>query len=101
MGGDGPVEAVLTDLATAPIPEPLKKTLAFLKKVTLEHAQVTAADVKILLDAGVSRQQVKDALNVAWCFNVITRLADTFQFAVGPRAAFDVGAKMLLTRGYR
>ena len=99
--GDGPVEAVLADLATAPIPEPLKKTLVFLKKVTREHASVTAADVKILLDAGVSRQQVRDALNVAWCFNVITRLADTFQFAVGPRAAFDVGAKMLLTRGYR
>jgi alkylhydroperoxidase family enzyme len=99
--GDGPVEAVLADLATAPIPEPLKKTLAFLKKVTQAHDQVTAADVKVLLDAGVSKQQVKDALNVAWCFNVITRLADTFQFEVGPRAAFDVGAKMLLTRGYR
>ena len=99
--GDGAVEAVLADLATAPIPEPLKKTLVFLKKVTREHAQVSAADVKVLLAAGVSKQQVKDALNVAWCFNVITRLADTFQFEVGPRAAFDVGAKMLLTRGYR
>jgi alkylhydroperoxidase family enzyme len=99
--GDGPVEAVLADLATAPIPEPLRKTLAFLKKVTREHEQVTAADVKVLLAAGVSKQQVKDALNVAWCFNVITRLADTFQFEVGPRSAFEVGAKMLLTRGYR
>ena len=101
MGGDGPVEAVLNDLATAPIPEPLKKTLAFLRKVTREHEAVTARDVEALLAAGVSKQQVKDALNVAWCFNVITRLADAFEFEVGPRAAFDVGAKMLLTRGYR
>jgi alkylhydroperoxidase family enzyme len=99
--GVGPVEAVLRDLATAPIPEPLKKTLGFLKKVTREHEQVNVADVKVLLAAGVSKQQIKDALNVAWCFNVITRLADAFQFEVGPRAAFDVGAKMLLTRGYR
>lgn len=99
--GDGPVEAVLADLATAPIPEPLKQTLAFLRKVTREHEAIGAADIKALLAAGVTKQQIKDALDVAWCFNVITRLADTFQFAVGPRSAFDVGAKMLLSRGYR
>jgi alkylhydroperoxidase family enzyme len=97
--GDGPVEAVLADLAAAPIAEPLKKTLAFLQKVT--RGQVTAADVTELRAAGVSKQQIEDALNVAWCFNVITRLADTFQFAIPSRAAFDVSAKMLLTRGYR
>jgi hypothetical protein len=90
---------VLADVETAPISEALKKTLVFLAKVT--RSSVTAADVKVLLAAGVTKQQVKDALNVAWCFNVITRLADTFKFEVGPRAAFDVGAKMLLTRGYR
>lgn len=99
--GDGPVEAVLNDLATAPIPEPLRATLAFLRKVTREHEAVTPADVRALLALGVSKQQVRDALNVAWCFNVITRLADTFQFEVGPRSAFEVGAKMLLSRGYR
>ena len=99
--GDGPVEAVLIDLATAPIPEPLRATLAFLRKVTREHASVTPEDIRSLLALGVTKQQVRDALNVAWCFNVITRLADTFEFEVGPRAAFDVGAKMLLSRGYR
>ena len=99
MLGDAAVEAVLADVATAPIAEPLKKTLAFLEKVTRD--QVTSADVKALIAAGVSKQQIKDALNVAWCFNVITRLADTFQFAIPSRAAFEVSAKMLLTRGYR
>ena len=34
-------------------------------------------------------------------FNVIDRLADTFEFHVGPDAAFEAGARHLLTRGYR
>jgi len=62
---------------------------------------VTADDVRRLLELGVTRRQIEDALNVGFAFNVITRLADTFEFEVGPPAAFDAGAKMLLTRGYK
>lgn len=99
--GDSAVDAVLADLATAPIGEPLRATLGFLKKVTREHGSVTADDVQPLIALGVTRQQIDDALMVAWAFNVITRLADTFEFHVGPRSAFDAGAKHLLARGYK
>lgn len=92
--------AVLADLASAPIPEPLRATLAFLRKVTRDHGAVDAADVKALLALGVTRAQIEDALNVCFAFNTITRLADTFAFEVGTRAFFDVGADMLLKRGY-
>lgn len=95
------MDAVVADLATAPIGEPLRATLAFLKKVTRDHGNVTAADVQPLIELGVTRAQIEDALMVAWCFNVITRLADTFEFHVGPRSAFDAGAKHLLGRGYK
>src|SRR5687768_5854997 len=98
--GNSKVDAVLADLATAPIEEKLRATLAFLRKVTRDHGSVTAADVKPLLALGVTKQGVKDALNVSYCFNVITRLADTFCFHVGPQSGFDVSAKMLLSRGY-
>lgn len=54
-----------------------------------------------MIAAGVMRSQIDDALLVAWAFNVITRLADTFELHVGPRAAFDASAKFLLGRGYR
>lgn len=91
---------MLADYTTAPISEALRATLGLLRKVTRDHANVTADDLRAVLAAGVSKQQIRDALNVAWAFNVITRLADAFEFEVGPRAAFDVGAKMLLTRGY-
>jgi alkylhydroperoxidase family enzyme len=99
--GQDIVDAVLANVETAPIAEPLRATLRFLRKVTLQHEALTRDDIDVLLDAGVTPRQIEDALDVAFAFNVITRLADTFEFEVGPRAAFDVGAKHLLSRGYK
>lgn len=98
MGTDK-VDAVIKDIATAPIDDKLRATLLFLAKVTRET--VEAKDVEGLFAIGVTRSQIKDALGVAWCFNVITRLADTFKFEVGSQASFDASAKSLLTRGYK
>lgn len=92
---------MLADLATAPIAERLRATLGLLRKVTRDHAAVTPDDMRAVLAAGVTRSQLEDALNVAFAFNVITRLADTFRFAIGSRAAFDAAAKHLLARGYK
>jgi len=99
--GNAKVDAVIADVATAPITEGLRATLGLLKKVTQAHGDVTAKDIEPLLALGVTRSQIEDALAVCWCFNVITRLADTFQFEVGPQAAFDASAKALLGRGYK
>lgn len=95
------MKAVLDNLDTAEIGEPLRATLRFLAKVTKQHADVSAEDIRTLKAAGVTRGQIEDALLVGWAFNVITRLADTFEFEVGPDAAFDSSAKTLLTRGYK
>ena len=100
MLGEETVQAVLADLETAPIAEPLRATLRFLRTVTLEHARVTADDVRPLLALGVTRAQIEEALNVCFAFNVITRLADTFNFELRTREAADAGADRLLTRGY-
>ncbi len=99
-GDDPKVEAVLADIDKAPISDKLKATLRLIGKVTKEHS-VTVDDMKAVLAAGVSKQQIEDALAVSFAFNVITRLADAFEFHVGPRAAFDGGAKHLLKRGYK
>ena len=40
-------------------------------------------------------------MNDGFAFNVITRLADTFEFEEGPPASFDAGARRLLGRGYK
>jgi len=100
MGNDK-VDAAIADVETAPIDDKLRATLKFLRKVTREHQQVIAADVAPLLAKGVTRSQIEDALLVSWCFNVITRLADTFEFEVGSDASFTASAKALLSRGYK
>lgn len=95
------MQTALADLASAKISDKLRATLEMLAKVTRDHASITADDMRRLLALGVTRAQIEDALMVGWCFNVITRLADTFEFHVGPQAAFDQSAKMLLSRGYK
>ena len=94
------VSAALADLETAPLTEPLRSTLRMLGKLTRED-NVDADDMSTVLAAGVSEQQIKDALAVAFAFNVTDRLADVFDFAVDDSAAIKAGAKYLLARGYR
>ena len=93
------VTAVLSDLETAPIGEPLRATLRMLGKLTKEQA-VDADDMRAALAAGVSTKQIEEALAVCFAFNTTTRLANAFNFAVLDSKAFEAGAKYLLSRGY-
>jgi uncharacterized peroxidase-related enzyme len=97
---DGKVAAVLADLDAAPLGEPLRETLRMLHKLARERT-IGAEDLHALLAAGVSKQQIVDALAVAFSFNVTNRLADAFGFSVPGPKAFEAGAKFLLARGYR
>jgi uncharacterized peroxidase-related enzyme len=98
---DGPrVAAVLSDLESAPVAEPLRATLRMLGKLTLE-GKVGAGDMREVLAAGVSPQQVKDALAVCAAFNTTDRLADAFGFELLSPEGFEAGAAYLLKRGYR
>ncbi|HUB09143.1 MAG TPA: carboxymuconolactone decarboxylase family protein [Myxococcales bacterium] len=99
-GDETKVAAVLADLDTAPIEEPLRATLRLLRKLTRERS-VDANDVRAVLASGASRAQIADALAVGFAFNVIARLADAFGFHQPGPEAFAAGAKYLLTRGYR
>lgn len=94
------VSAVLSDLETAAIEEPLRATLRMLRKLTREHA-VDADDMRAVLAAGVSREQIEDALAVCFVFNTVDRLSRTFGWVVSGPKAFETGAKFLLARGYR
>jgi uncharacterized peroxidase-related enzyme len=94
------VQAVLTDLDSAPIDGGLRATLRMLGKLT-QTGNVSAADMQDVLSAGVSRQRVKDALAVCAAFSTTNRLADAFGFELLSPEAFEAGAKYLLKRGYR
>jgi uncharacterized peroxidase-related enzyme len=94
------VQEVLADLETASVEEPLRATLRMLGKLTAE-GRLSAEDIRDVLSAGVSRQQVEDALAVCAAFNTTDRLADAFGFEVLSPEGFEAGAKYLLKRGYR
>ena len=94
------VSAVLADVETAAIEEPLRATLRMLRKLSREHS-VDADDMRAVLDTGASREQIEQALAVCFAFNTMSRLADAFGFFLPSPKAFDAGAKYLLARGYR
>ncbi len=94
------VAAVLADLESAPVAEPLRATLRMLGKLTAE-GKLAAADMREVLSAGASPQQVQDALAVCAAFNTTDRLADAFGFEALSPEGFEAGAKYLLKRGYR
>jgi uncharacterized peroxidase-related enzyme len=94
------VQEVLTDLESAPVEEGLRATLRMLGKLTREGT-ADADDMRHVLSAGVSRQQIEDALAVCAAFNTTDRLADAFGFELLSPEGFEAGAKYLLKRGYR
>jgi uncharacterized peroxidase-related enzyme len=98
---DGPrVAAVLADLESAPIEEPLRATLRMLGRLTAEGT-TSAGDMREVLATGVSPRQVEDALAVCAAFNTTGRLADAFGFEMLSPEGFEAGARHLLKRGYR
>jgi len=100
FGDEAKVAAVLADLDAATIGEPLRATLRMLRKLSREGG-VSAEDMRDVLAAGGTQEQIQDALAVAFAFNTITRLAEAFGFVVAPPRAMKAGAKFLLARGYR
>lgn len=95
------VEAMLRDWRTAPIPEKLRVTLGFLEKLTLQPHEVGPADVAPLRQAGLSDEEIADALHICTAFNLINRLADSFGWEMQKEEAVERFASMLLKMGYK
>ena len=94
------MKPVLDDYRTAPIDEKLRATLALLEKFTLRHMDIGPADVRKALDAGVTREQVRDAFYVAFLFNTYDRLADTLGWELPADAYYLKAGQFLLKKGY-
>jgi AhpD family alkylhydroperoxidase len=98
--GEENVAMLLCDPTLAGIGEPLRATMLMLRKLTKEHA-VDADDMRGVLAAGASAQEIEDALAIYFSFDVVVRLADSLDFSLPSSEAFAAGAKYLLARGYR
>lgn len=96
------MQRVLDDYTTAPIDDKLRATLGLLKKMTLDHGSLGPEDVRAVLRTGVSKQAIRDALEVAFLFNIYDRLADSMGWDVPAITGgyYQVVAKRLLRNGY-
>lgn len=94
------VEAVLKDYRTAPINEQLRATLGFLEVITLRPDQATVANVEAAHKAGVSDKALEEALYVCFCFSIMVRLADSFDFALPTTYGKGFAGRFLNHMGY-
>jgi len=94
------VNAALEDYRSAPIGDPLRATLGFLEKLTLDPASVSTGDVDRVVATGVSPQALRDAVEVCAGFNVIDRIADSLDFAPQTPEGLAASAHHLTSRGY-
>ena len=94
---------MLEDFESAPIEAKLRATLRFLRKMTLEPQALTPDDARAVLDTGVDRESLTQAIHVAYLFNIYDRLADSMGWHVPEKAlgSYQVGAQRLLKRGYQ
>ncbi|MFL6193464.1 MAG: peroxidase [Thermoanaerobaculia bacterium] len=101
-GDDETVRAVLADYRTAPVSERLRAMLGFLEKLTLRPAEVGPEDVAPLRAAGLTREEIEDAIHVCVLFNLINRIADSLGFEPQTEAGYAGSARRLLSAvGYR
>jgi uncharacterized peroxidase-related enzyme len=94
------VDQVISDFRSAPISERLTSALAFLEIMTSRPNELKAEHAQAALGAGVSREELMDAIAIGALFNIITRYADALDFAIPTPKEFERAADMLLKRGY-
>ena len=75
--------------------------LGLLEVFTLRPEGLNADRVRSVLDAGVSRDMIRDAFYVAFLFNTYDRLADTLGWELPDESYYPKAGQFLLKKGYR
>lgn len=78
----------------------MRATLGFLETMTLRPEELTSAEADSVIEAGVSREALIDAVHVCALFNMIVRLADSLGWEIPPPEAFAARGRVLLESGY-
>ncbi|MEO7501927.1 MAG: hypothetical protein ABIW94_04760 [Gemmatimonadaceae bacterium] len=95
------MELVLKDYRTAPIDEKLRAMLGVLETFTLDPEQLNATGIWEAIDAGVTREAIRDAFYVAFLFNTYDRLADTLGWELPDKRYYAKAGQRLLKKGYK
>ena len=94
------MQLVLDDYRTAPISEKLRAMLTLLETYTLHPERMSGSHVRAALEAGVSREAIRDAFYVAYLFNTYDRLADTLGWELPDESYYPKAGQFLLKKGY-
>ena len=90
---------MFADVMTAPVSERLRAALCLVQALTLRPDEVSMTDIEACRAAGLTDAEIRDAAVVCSMFSIITRLADSLEFAVPEK--FPGGESPLVTRGYK
>ena len=74
--------------------------LGLLEIFTLRPNTISAADVRAVIDTGVTREAIRDAFYVGFLFNVYDRLADTLGWELPDARYYPRAGRFLLKKGY-
>lgn len=96
---EGALEAMLADLASAPVEAKMRPILAYARKLTLEPAKMTRKDADTVLAAGWSERALGDAVLTTCLFNFMNRLLDGHG-CKGSNEVFVARGKALREGGY-
>jgi alkylhydroperoxidase family enzyme len=94
------VKLIVENYRTAPIDEQLRAMLGLLETFTLSPDQMSPDKLRVVLNAGVTREQVRDAFYVGFLFNTYDRLADTLGWELPDERYYPKAGRSLLKRGY-
>ena len=95
------LEAILKDIATAPIEERLRPVFSLVQKLTLTPSKVTQADIDAVKTAGWNEQAIEDAIAVCSLFNLMNRLVNGFGLEQPNQAELAGMAQMINAKGYQ
>ena len=91
---------ILDDYRTAAIDEKLRAMLGLLETFTLRPDELSTDAIRAVLNAGVTREAIRDALYVAFLFNTYDRLADTLGWELPDERYYAKAGQFLLKKGY-
>ena len=94
------MKPLLDDYRSAAIDEKLRATIGLLETFTMRPDDIGAGDVRVVLQLGVTKEQIRDAFYVAFLFNTYDRLADTLGWELPEDRYYAKAGQFLLKKGY-
>ena len=82
----GLIRALLDDLDSAPVSEPMRALLIYVKKLNTLPSRLVQADARAVLEAGNSEDALFEAVQICGLFNMMNRIVE------GAGVDFDYGA---------